>query len=200
MINLLRPYKNYLIAMKKILLMAVLMIVFLACGTHNQNKTYETNKDLDDMVENKTFEIKSSWASPQVTQAMQQLGNAGLFPQGSTAGNIDISNHTNYLIMEQDTVKAVLPFYGERQFGSGYNNNEGIQFRGIPNDLHIEKGKKDEYAIRFKIKDKNSNSEQYQVYITLYPNLTSSITINSTQRYTIQYRGSVNQVKYDFIE
>jgi len=186
--------------MKKILLMAVLMIVFLACGTHNQNKTYETNKDLDDMVENKTFEIKSSWASPQVTQAMQQLGNAGLFPQGSTAGNIDISNHTNYLIMEQDTVKAVLPFYGERQFGSGYNNNEGIQFRGIPNDLHIEKGKKDEYAIRFKIKDKNSNSEQYQVYITLYPNLTSSITINSTQRYTIQYRGSVNQVKYDFIE
>jgi hypothetical protein len=180
--------------MKKLVVVGVLILVLVACGTHNQNKTYEPNKALDDMVENKTFEIKSSWASPQVTQAMQQLGNAGLFPQGSTAGNIDISNHANYLIMKHDTIKAVLPFYGERQFGSGYNSNEGIEFEGIPNDLQIEKGKKAEYAIRFKIKDKNSNSEQYQVYITLYSNLTSSITINSTQRNTIQFKGNVNKL------
>jgi len=180
--------------MKKVIILGVLIFVFGACGTHNQNKTYETNTTLDAMVENKTFEIKSSWAAPQVTQTMQQLGNVGLLPQGSTSGNIDISSHTNFLKMEQGSVKAVLPFYGERQFGGGYNNNEGIEFEGIPDDLHIEKGKKAEYSIRFKIKDKNSKSEQYQVYITLYSNLTSSITINSTQRNTIQYKGNVSKL------
>jgi hypothetical protein len=125
---------------------------------------------------------------------MQQLSNAGLFPQGSTAGNIDISSTSNYLKMENDSVKAELPFYGERQFGGGYNNSEGIAFEGVPNDLQIEKGKKDAYDIHFNIMDKNSSAESYQVYIKLFPNLTSIITVNSNQRYSIQYRGKINKI------
>jgi hypothetical protein len=153
------------------------------------------NKILDEMMENKTFQIASSWAQPQVTLAMQQLGNAGMLPQGSTVGNIDISSTSNYLKMENNSVKAKLPFYGERQFGGGYNNNEGIAFEGIPNNLQIEKAKKEAYDIRFNIRDKNSSAESYQVYIKLFPNLTSTITVNSNQRYSIQYRGRVNPLE-----
>lgn len=184
-------------AMKKIIILSVLILISVSCGSSDLKSTREMNKILDEMMENKAFQIASSWAEPQITLAMQQLGNAGLFPSGSTVGHIDISSHVNYLKMENDTVKAVLPFYGERQFGGGYNRSEGIEFEGIPNDLQIEKGKKDAYNIRFNIRDKNSSTERYQVYIHLFPNLTSTININSTQRNNIRYRGNISKLQIE---
>jgi hypothetical protein len=180
--------------MKKITILSAIFIIFISCGSSDLKNTREMNKILEEMMENRAFQIALSRAQPQVTFAMQQLSNAGLFPQGSTAGNIDISSTSNYLKMENDSVKAELPFYGERQFGGGYNNSEGIAFEGVPNDLQIEKGKKDAYDIHFNIKDKNSSAENYQVYIKLFPNLTSIITVNSNQRYSIQYRGKINKI------
>lgn len=181
--------------MKKTTILSAIILIFVSCGSSDLKSTREMNKILEEMMENRTFQIASSWAQPQVTLAMQQLGNAGMLPQGSTVGNIDISSTSNYLKMENDSVKAELPFYGERQFGGGYNNSEGIAFEGIPNDLQIEKAKKDAYDIRFNIRDKNSSAESYQVYIKLFPNLTSTITVNSNQRYSIQYRGRINPLE-----
>ena len=181
--------------MKKTTILSAIILIFISCGSSDLKSTREMNKILDEMMADRAFQIASSWAQPQVTLAMQQLSNAGLFPTGSTVGNIDISSTSNYLKMENDSVKAELPFYGERQFGGGYNNNEGIAFEGIPNDLQIEKAKKDAYDIRFNIRDKNSSAESYQVYIKLFPNLTSTITVNSNQRYSIQYRGKVNPLE-----
>ena len=181
-------------AMKKVLIVMVTSFVIVSCGSSDLKNTNQANEILDEMMRNKTFQIKSTFAQPQVTQAMQQVGNAGMLPQGSNVANINISSHSNYLKMENDSVKAVLPFYGERQFGGGYNNNEGIEFIGIPNDLTIEKGKKNSYDIRFNIKDENSSSEQYQVFIKLFTNLSSTTTINSNQRNRIQYRGTVSAI------
>lgn len=181
--------------MKKTTILSAIILIFVSCGSSDLKSTREMNKILEEMMENRTFQIASSWAQPQVTLAMQQLGNAGMLPQGSTVGNIDISSTSNYLKMENDSVKAELPFYGERQFGGGYNNSGGIAFEGVPNDLQIEKAKKDAYDIRFNIRDKNSSAESYQVYIKLFPNLTSTITVNSNQRYSIQYRGRINPLE-----
>lgn len=177
--------------MKKILFITI-VFVLLACGSSSQKYSNETSKKLDDLIDSKMFEIKSSWALPRVTAAMQQLGNAGLFINGSTAGSIDISRHTNYLKIENDSVKAILPFYGERQFGGAYGGtNGGIEFEGIPKDLTINKGEKASYEIRFNINDKNSNSDNYNVYVKLLPDLSSIIYINSSSRSNIQYRGKV---------
>ncbi len=172
----------------------VTSFVIVTCGSSDLKSTSEMNKTLDEMMNKKNFQIVSSWAQPQVTLAMQQLGNSGMLPQGSNVANIDISTHSNYLKMENDSVKAILPFYGERQFGGGYNNNEGIAFEGIPHNLTIEKDRRDSYSIRFNIKDKNSSSEYYQVFIKLFTNLASTITINSNQRRSIQYRGTVSAI------
>lgn len=182
--------------MKKILF-SIIVVVLVACGSSNQKYGAETGKILDGLIESKSFEITSSWAQPLMTSAMQQLGNAGLFINGSTAGNIDISRHTNYLKMENDSVKAILPFYGERQFGGGYNNASGIEFEGIPDNLQISRGKGNSYEIRFKINDKNTNTEQYQVYIKLLSDLSSTININSSNRSNIQYRGKVHALVED---
>lgn len=184
-------------AMKKVIIVMVTSFIILSCGSSNLKSTNEVSKTLDEMMNKKTFQIISSWAQPQVTLAMQQLGNAGMLPQGSTVANIDISSHTNYLKMVNDSVKAVFPYYGERQFGGGYNNNEGIEFEGNPQNLTIEKDKKDSYDIQFEIKDKNSSSENYQVFIKLFTNLASTIKINSNQRSSIQYRGTVSAINIE---
>lgn len=178
--------------MKKVLLIALILTFLFACVSTSHKNVSETSKVLDVMIENKSFEIISKSAQPTLTAAMQQLGNTGLIANGSTAGNIDLTTHINYLRMKNDSVMADLPFYGERQFGGGYNSSTGIEFEGIPKNLQINKVKASAYEIRFDIQDKNSNTENYQVYIKLFPNLTSTMTIRSLNRSNIQYRGRVN--------
>lgn len=160
----------------------------IACGVNKQVNTNDTQ--LKNIVENKSFNIKFNWASPQVTTTLQQLGNARLFPNGSTPGNIDITSNTNYLKMENDSVKAFLPFFGERRFGGGYNNTNSIEFEGLPTNLKVTQGNLASYEIRFDINDKNYNAENYNVFITLFPNLSIIININSSHRTSIQYRGN----------
>ena len=74
--------------------------------------------------------------------------------------------------------------------GGGYNSDgAGIDFEGIPEKMEITKNKaKKRYDIRIKMKD---NSENFILNITLFPNLTSTINVNSSQRFPIRYSGSV---------
>ncbi|WP_111307146.1 DUF4251 domain-containing protein [Confluentibacter sediminis] len=178
--------------MKNSLLISIIVTVFLACGSSSQKQAHSSSKELDTMIKNQSFEITSHAAQPLMTAAMQQLADSRLFTNGSTAGNINITSHTNYLRMKNDSVMAILPFYGERQFGGGYNSPSGIEFEGVPKDLQIKKGKASSYDIRFSITDKHSNTDNYQVYIKLYPNLSSTIQINSGSRSNIQFQGNVH--------
>lgn len=178
--------------MKQILLINFMIAILLSCGTGSQKHASENSPALNNMVENKSFEITSKRAHPLMTSAMQQLSNAGLLGNGNTAGSIDISTHTNFLRMKNDSVMANLPFYGERQMGGGYTNASGIEFKGIPKDLKIQPGKGHSYEIRFDIHDTNSNTEKYEVYIKLFPNLTSTMMIRSSQRSNIQFIGHVH--------
>ncbi|GGK29617.1 hypothetical protein GCM10007962_24810 [Yeosuana aromativorans] len=172
-----------------------LILAITSCSSSKSSVTEAQTKALDSMMQKPEFSIKSSWAQPQVTSAMNQLANVGLIPSGSSAGNIDISGITNYLKMQQDSVRAKLPFFGERHFGGGYNNNEGIEFEGLPNNLKIKKEKNAEYTMQFNIRDTNSPSETYQVYITIWPNLNTDITVTSAQRNPMRYQGKVQALE-----
>ncbi|NNC70262.1 MAG: DUF4251 domain-containing protein [Flavobacteriaceae bacterium] len=170
------------------------LLVLMMTGCASTKKTHivkeKDTKALDELISSKSFEINSQWAQPQLSNTMVQLGNAGLFPAGSNAGNINLIGNSNFLKMEGDRVQAFLPYYGERQMGGAYNNNKtGIEFDGIPIDLEITKEKKESYEINFNISDKYSPNEIYRVMIQIFPNLTSTITINSSQRFPIRYRG-----------
>jgi hypothetical protein len=171
------------------------MVMITSCSSSKPSFTEAQTKALDSIMQKQEFSIKSNWAQPQVTNAMNQLADVGLIPSGSSAGNIDISGITNYLKMEQDSVKAKLPFFGERHFGGGYNNSEGIEFEGIPNNLQIKRNSKSGYTLQFNIRDTNSSSETYQVYITIWPNLNSDITVTSAQRNSMRYQGKVQALE-----
>jgi hypothetical protein len=128
--------------------------------------------------------------------AFSQLSD--LLPTGSTVGNINIIGNTNYLQIKDSIVKAFLPFYGERRQGSAYRSDKmGIEFEGVPQDFKTNIGKKNSYEIRFKIKDKNYSSESYMVYVQVFPSLSSSISVNSSHRSSISFRGRANIITDD---
>ena len=185
--------------MKRTVVLFCMVFIFAGCSSTKTSTIAETTtKSLDDLIINKSFEVISDWAQPQVTNAMVQLGNAGLFPPGSNAGMINLQGNTNYLVMKDGKVTGYLPFYGERQIGGAYNSNHtGIEFDGVPKNLKIERKKRGTYLVKFDINDKNIPTENYRIFLELFPSLSSSLTINSSQRTSIQYKGRAKVLESD---
>ena len=101
--------------------------------------------------------------------------------------------NSNFLKISGDSISSYLPYFDERQmqveFGSVDN---AIQFKGLLEHYKAEIIKGDSYEITFKAKSK---SETFDVYITLNPNLSSTIVLNGAYRHPIRYSGNVKPVK-----
>lgn len=172
----------------------VLTGVLSSCGSSSKTVAPTAqSKMLDELVSQKSFQIESDWAQPLVTNSLISISNAGLFPPGSSANLISLIGNPNYLKVQGDSIDVYLPYYGERQMGGGYNNNDGaIQFKGIPEDYEITRNEKTQgQEIRFKMTNK---SETFRVAVTLFPNLKSTIFVNSSQRFSIRYQGEVEAI------
>ncbi|NHF60000.1 DUF4251 domain-containing protein [Flavobacteriaceae bacterium TP-CH-4] len=167
----------------------VLLVVVFGCGTTKEVVETEKSRQLDEWVTNRSFEIESEWARPQVTSGMAAVANAGLLAPGNNLGRISLIGNANYLRMEGDSVSAYLPYYGERQMAGGYNSDRGITFEGVPDDFEIEKDEKSKsYLMRFTIPH---NSELYRVQAWLYPDHRARINVFTSQRFMIRYEGWV---------
>ena len=183
------------VSLKSVFLVSILAGLMLSCGSSSKISDGKS-KQLDDLVSSKHFEILSDRAFPLATSSLNSISNAGLLPPGSSAGQISLIGNSNYLKVLGDSVAVYLPYYGERQMGGGYDSDgAGIEFEGIPTDVEITKDKdKQRYDIRFKMKD---DSENFNVTITLFPDLTSMINVNSSQRFPIRYSGAVKAIPKD---
>lgn len=176
------------------LVFLVITGVLSSCGSSSKMADATAqSKALDELVSQKSFQIESDWAQPLVTNSLISIANAGLFPPGSSANLISLIGNTNYLKVQGDSIDMYLPYYGERQMGGGYNNDGGaIQFKGIPEDYEVSRDDKTQgQEIRFKMKNK---TETFRVAVTLFPNLNSTIVVNSSQRFSIRYQGQVEAI------
>lgn len=186
--------------MNRVFGVSILAGVILSCGSSaiiSDSKSSDSeSKELDHLVSSKRFEIVSDRAFPLATGSLNSISNAGLLPPGSSAGQISLIGNSNYLKIIGDSVAVYLPYYGERQMGGGYDSDGGgIQFEGIPTEIEITKDDaKQRYDIRFKMKD---DSENFNVNIALFPNLTSFINVSSSQRFPIRYSGTVDAIPKD---
>ncbi|RDY61508.1 DUF4251 domain-containing protein [Flagellimonas nanhaiensis] len=171
----------------------LIMVLAVGCASNPKHKsTPDQIENLNALVMGKSFEINANWARPMATRTMNAIGNAGLIPPGSTLNRIDITGTASYLRVLGDSVKAQLPYYGERQMGGVYNLNKiGIQFEGIPEDFSIISDSKSEAQIMdFSITE---DGESFRVTALLYPSLSSTITIVSSHRNTIWYSGYLSE-------
>lgn len=176
----------------KLIWILILCISVLNCANSKVNT--QNNQDayyhLISFVESKNFEIVLNRAEPQMSNALIQVLNSNMSPPGSTPSNIFLNGYYSLKIVG-DTIKTYLPYYGERFFGvSPGSNSEGIIFNGIPNNYKIKTNqKKQSVEIMFSISDKNQKNEWYDVLITAYSNLSSTIFIQSSNRSFIKYSG-----------
>lgn len=176
-----------------------ILIIMASCGsakefTDADNRAYD---NLKAMVSDRQFEIISTTARPMATAAFSQLANSGILQPGSTISNIDITTNANSLKVENDSISGYFPYFGEQRFGGGYpgNTHQGIEFSDVPKNYEVTTDdSKHIVNITFKIDDDYRNNENYNVYITLYPNNRSTISINSTNRTVIEYSGSVKPI------
>ena len=170
----------------------MLLLTSLACSSTKSSATPEEIAAMEKMVSNKQFEIKANWAQPLASQSLNSIAAAGMLPPGSSVSRIDITGTGGYLRMMGDSVKADLPYFGERQMGGGYNqNNTGINFEGVPKDLSIEPNKKGTgKTIQFNIEHE---TEGFQVIAQLYPGGMARLSISSTHRNNIWYQGDYSE-------
>ena len=165
--------------------------------TEQDNQAFQT---LQEMVATKSFEIHSNFARPMATAAFTQLANTNILGMGNTASNINITGNSNNLTVKGDSISGYFPYFGEIQFGGGYqgSNHHGIEFKDIPEDYKINvNDDKHKVTISFSIDDQYRSNERYNVYITVFPNNRSAIQINSTNRTSIEYSGTARLLKED---
>ncbi|MEN3324055.1 DUF4251 domain-containing protein [Mariniflexile soesokkakense] len=179
--------------MKSVYLLIGLFIIAITSCKSSKPTINQTEIDaFNAMVANKHFRIESDWAYPQVTNAMQQVLSSGLLQPGSAAGSINLIGNSNFLRISGDSISSYLPYFGERQMNVAYGGSDSaIQFKGLVENYKAIQNNDNSYTINFEAKN---NSENFNVFIKLSPNLNSNITINGTSRNTIRYSGNVKPI------
>lgn len=181
--------------MKMYKTLVIIGLTLLLLGCVASQKTYETNTALDEMMSQKHFEITAKFAQPMVTRALSQVALSGLIAPGSNINQIDLNGSGYFLRIQGDSVSANLAYYGERQMGGGYNNNAGIVFKGVSENIEIVKDEvKQNYTIKFSINDKTEN---FMVNVTAGTNMNGTINITSSHRSRIGYTGYVKALEED---
>ncbi len=167
------------------------MVWFASCGSTSRTKADPVRINyLQQLVAEGAFEIRSDAAFPLMTQGITAVANAGLLMPGSSASRIDLIGNSNHFRVIGDSVSVNLPYYGERQMGGGYANNDtGISYEGTPQRYEIQWDEiKDRYLITMRARQ---GTETLQFNVMVFPSLKADINVNSTHRFSIRYSGKI---------
>jgi hypothetical protein len=177
--------------MKTVIVSLLVFSVLFGCSS--TKNSISDNHPIHSLVDSKSFEFTADWANPRVTQSMNAVANSGLIPPGSNVARINLAGNANFIKVNGDSVSANMPYYGERQFGGGYGSATGIEFNGIPKDyvqtFDTDKGK---YHISFTINDKSDN---YLITMAIYPNKSTTVSVNLSNRNSIRYEGVLKTIE-----
>ena len=171
--------------MKKIAIL--LLLITAACSTSKVNYSETELNTLKNAVDSKTVDISFEWANPVATSAVNAINT--LLPPGNTGASVNILGTQNHFQIIGDSLSVDLPYFGEQQLGGTIGTSDvGINFEGkIDREKFTFNDKKQTYELNFYMKE---SQENYKVFLTLYPNRTSYLTIYSSSRTTISYRGN----------
>jgi hypothetical protein len=110
-------------------------------------------------------------------------------PQGHKM--IDLTTNPNYITFQPDFIKSEMPFFGRAFSGIGYGSDAGLNFEGKPEEFSIEKGKKN-YQIRVVVK---GDKDTYRLTLSVYFEGGTTLYINTNNRSSISYSGTISEIK-----
>lgn len=132
------------------------------------NKTKETEA----LINSKNFDFEANFVNPQ------------------GARDINIQGERYDVKFTSDQIESYLPYFG-RAFNVGYGGDGGMKFKGAPQEYSVEKKKKF-YLVTCKVV---GDKDTYNLSLSVYFEGSASLTINSNQRETISYSGSIEASK-----
>jgi hypothetical protein len=160
--------------MKRLLitLFVSVSVLFVACKTTKMSSEEKmaAAKEIADKIESKDYRISVNWANP------------------TRGGSINLTPYYD-LTVRGDSAFAYLPFFG-RAYHVAYGGDGGIKFSEPMKNYEIKETKKgDGYDIRFDVKVREFD---YRISMTIFTSGESSITVNSSQKDPIAFRGKID--------
>lgn len=177
-----------------VLFSLTVVLILSNCGSSQSIlKASQYKVTVDSLIENREFKVVNQWALPTMSSSMMELSSSGIMGPGNTAQRIDLSGNTSFLEIKGDSVRAILPYFGVRQMGGGYNSDgEGIRFEQVVENISFDyDDAKDRYMIKFRA---NNGSESFELILYVFSNKKSSLLVNSSQRDVIRYEGIIREL------
>lgn len=162
---------------KQVTLIALILCLFVMPGFAQEKtkkqikeeKKLEKQKQIEEMVNAKAFVFNARTALPQGYKS------------------INISTNSYYMRFSPEMILSELPYYGRAYSGTGYGGESGIKFEAKPEELKIEKGKKN-YSISAVVK---ANNDTYRISLTLGFEGSGTLNVTSNNRSSISYHGVI---------
>lgn len=129
-------------------------------------------QEIETLINSKTFQFEANFVQPQGTREINIQGE-----------RYDV----NY---SPDEIESYLPYFG-RAFNISYGGDSGLKFKGKPRDYKIEKKKKF-YLITTTVKGEN---DVFVLSLSVYFEGNATLNVNSNQRNSISYTGTIEKVK-----
>lgn len=173
--------------------MALLGSMLFSCGSGKEAASEAQLEMVNQLLKERSFEFRALWATPLSTQDMTTLFNAGLLAPGDAPNRINLMDNPNFLRIEGDSVSAYLPYYGEQQMHVSLNPaDQGIRIDEKVSDLQVNYNeRKGQYDIRFSA---SAGISRYHMILTVFPNLSATLKVNSSSREFISYQGTVGPI------
>ncbi|MDN3594054.1 DUF4251 domain-containing protein [Zunongwangia endophytica] len=173
---------------KRLLVSFAVSFGILSCGSSSSAVEGVNNfEDLKSFAQNREFEIENRWANPMRANTVSFINHPNF-----NSGTINLIGNANFIRFKGDSINVFLPYFGVRQMSGGYNDRGAIKFEGVPEDFEIIENEDKKY-VRYEF-TANDDSEQYQFYVTLYPNGNTNTSVNSSQRDNISYTGKFSKL------
>lgn len=164
----------------------ILLFVFLLTGCA------ALNRKMDDIREKREKEIQEGYES------IKQMVFSGLYQFTATRAHAvgqysrDLSGVGYYLAVNYYDVKADLPFFGQ-QYMADNQRGSGILIEGKMENIMIEESdSRHRVLIRFNV---DSRSDNYLINLDIGPSGEANLTISSSRRSTITFRGEVTPIE-----
>lgn len=138
-----------------------------------EEKKLAKQKEVEALIDSKQFEFVGDKA----------------YPQGGRT--IDLTTNANFFRLKKDSIHSEMPFFGRAYSGVAYGSGGGLDFKGLVKDYSVEKGSK-KYIIKADVRDQ---SDSYSIFLTVFFEGGASLTINSNNRASINYSGSIEKLK-----
>jgi hypothetical protein len=170
-------YKYYtLMIIKNIILLILLAFIPVTVFSQEKSKKelkeerkLEQQKKTEELINSRTFVFSGTMAHPQ---------------GGRT---VNLTTTPNFVKFSPGLIDSDMPFFGRAYSGAGYGSPGGLTFKGKPEEFSVEKTKKG-YFITAVVK---ADNESYNISLTVSPEGSGSLSINSVNRSSMSYSGAI---------